>query len=205
MIHLYRAPYSTNVERVALAMAHKGLAVESVVIDYGDRSLVEQVSGQGLVPVIEDDGHVVADSIRILRYLEQRYPSQPLFPSDPARRAELDLFLEWFDRVWKPPPNEIEAELREPDPNRERIAALGRRMAEALGLFERLLAGRDYLMGDFSAADCAAFPFLKYARWREPADDELFHRILDEHQQLDADHPRLTAWIDRVDARPRAY
>jgi glutathione S-transferase len=205
MIRLYGALYSTNVERVALAMAHKGLAVESVVIDYGDRSLVEQVSGQGLVPVIEDEGHVVADSIGILRYLEQRYPSQPLFPSDPARRAELDLFLEWFDRVWKRPPNKIEAELREPDPNRERIAALGRRMAEALGLFERLLAGRDYLMGDFSAADCAAFPFLKYARMREHADDELFHRILDEHQQLGADHPRLTAWIDRVDARPRAY
>jgi glutathione S-transferase len=205
MIRLYRAPYSTNVERVALAMAHKGLAVESAVIDYADRSLVEQVSGQGLVPVIEDDGHVVADSIRILRYLEQRYPSHALFPSDLARRAELDLFLEWFDRVWKRPPNEIEAELREPDPNRERIAALGRRMAEALGLFERLLAGRDYLMGDFSAADCAAFPFLKYARMREPADDELFHRILDEHQQLGADHPRLTAWIDRVDARARAY
>ena len=56
MITLYRAPFSTNVERVALALAHKGVAVESVVIDYDDRSPVERVSGQPLVPVLVDDG-----------------------------------------------------------------------------------------------------------------------------------------------------
>ena len=34
--------------------------------------------------------------------------------------------------------------------------------------FERLLEGRDHLFGDFSAADCIAFPFLKYATiWTE--------------------------------------
>jgi glutathione S-transferase len=190
---------------VALALAHKGLAVESVVIDYSDRSPVERVSGQGLVPVIDDDGEVVADSRRILRYLEDRYPDPPLFSPDPARRAEVDVFLDWFDEVWKVPPNAIEAELGAPDPDRERIAALSRRMAGLLDRFELLLAGRDHLMGDdLSAADCAAFPFLKYARSREPADDELFHRILDEHQQLGDDHPRLAAWLERVDARPRS-
>jgi glutathione S-transferase len=56
---------------------------------------------------------------------------------------------------------------------------------------------------EFSAADCAAFPFLKYALRRDPADGERLHRILDDHQQLGDDHPRLTAWIERVDARPR--
>jgi hypothetical protein len=33
-MRLYRIPFSTNVERVALALAHKGLAVERVWIDY---------------------------------------------------------------------------------------------------------------------------------------------------------------------------
>ena len=76
----------------------------------------------------------------------------------------------------------------------------------ALDLFERMLDGRDYLMGDeVSAADFAAFPFLKYAPDPElPDDDELFHRVLDDHQQLGDDHPRLTAWIERIDALPRA-
>jgi glutathione S-transferase len=204
LIRLYRAPYSTNVERVALALAHKGLEVESVVIDYSDRGPVERVSGQGLVPVIEDGGEVVFDSTRILRHLEERYPDPPLFPADPARRAELDVFLEWFNEVWKDPPNEIEAELSSPLPDRERIGALGDQMARWLDLFERMLAGREHLLGVFSAADCAAFPFLKYARFRDPADDEPFHRVLDEFQQLGDDHPRLAAWIDAVSQRPRA-
>jgi glutathione S-transferase len=205
LIRLYRAPYSTNVERVALALAHKGLAVESVVIDYSDRSAVERVSGQGMVPVIDDDGRVVADSTRILRHLEGRYPDPPLFPADPARRAELDVFLEWFDEVWKGPPNEIEAELSSPLADRERIAALAGQMADWLDLFERMLAGREHLLGEFSAADCAAFPFLKYARFRDLEDDEPFHRVLDEFQQLGDGHPRLAAWIDRVNERPRAH
>jgi glutathione S-transferase len=205
LIRLYRAPYSTNVERVALALAHKGLAVESVVIDYSDRGPVERVSGQGLVPVIEDGGEVVADSTRILRHLEARYPDPPLFPRDAARRAELDVFLDWFNEVWKGPPNEIEIELSSPLPDRERIGALAKQMAASLDLFEGMLAGREHLMGEFSAADCAAFPFLKYARFRDPADDEPFHRVLDDFQQLGDGHPRLAAWIDRVNERPRAY
>ena len=204
MIRLYRARHSTNVERVALALAHKGLPAESVEIDPGDRSVVQQVSGQPLVPVIEDDERVIADSTRILLYLEERYPDPPLFPREAARRAETELFLQWFNEVWKGPPNEIEAELARPAPDEERIDGLSGRMADWLDLFERMLSGRDYLMGDFSAADCAAFPFLKYARLRDPADDELFHVVLDRHQQLSRSHERLAAWIDRMNARPRA-
>jgi glutathione S-transferase len=205
VIRLYRAPFSTNVERVALALAHKGLAVESVIIDYSDRSEVECVSGQGLVPVLEDDGTVVVDSMEIVRYLEERYPVAPLYPADEARRAEMLIFIDWFNRVWKEPPNEIEAQLAKPDPAHARVAHLVGRMAGALDHFEAMLAGRDHLMGnDFSAADCAAFPFLKYALFRDPADDELFHRILSEHQQLGDNHPRLADWIRRVNERPRA-
>lgn len=205
MIRLYRAPWSTNVERVALALAHKGLEVESVVIDYGDRSSVLEVSGQPLVPVIDDDGTVVHDSSEILRYLERRWPEPPLFPREPARRAEMDVFIEWFNEVWKGPPNEIEVELGKPEPDIHRIAQLSARMDAWLDRFEALLDGRDHLLtGGFSAADCIAFPFLKYARGRDPEDDELFHRILDERQSVDG-RPCLQAWIERMDDRPRAY
>ena len=204
MIRLYRARFSTNVERVALALAHKGLEAESVWIDYADRSEVERVSGQGLVPVIVDDGEVVADSMEIVRHLEQRHPEPPLYPADQARRAELDVFVDWFNRVWKLPPNAIEAELAAPEPDSERIAALAAEMAGALDRFEAMLAGRDHLLADeFSAADCCAFPFLKYALARDPADNELFHRVLDDYQQLGDGHPRLADWIRRVDRRPR--
>ena len=202
---LYRAPFSTNVERVALALAHKGLEVESVEISYDDRSPVIEVSGQGLVPVLVDGDQVIPDSVRILRYLEERGPDPPLFPRAGARRAELDVFLDWFNDVWKVPPNAIEKELERDDPDQRLVEDLSRRMRASLDLFESLLDGRDHLFGDdFSAADCAAFPFLKYAKLRDPADDELFHRILEEHLQIGGGHPRLSAWIDRVNERPRA-
>ncbi len=205
MLRLYRAPFSTNVERVALALAHKALEVESVVISYEDRSPVVEVSGQGLVPVLVDGDEVVADSVRILRHLEARQPDPPLFPSEPARRAELDVFLDWFNEVWKVAPNAIENELERDSPDERRVEGLAERMRHSLDLFEGLLDGRDHLLGaDFSAADCAAFPFLKYGLLRDPADEELFHMILAEHLELNDKHQRLRDWITRVNERPRA-
>jgi glutathione S-transferase len=204
MIRLYRAPHSTNVERVTLALGHKGLEAESVWIDYSDRRLVQEISGQPLVPVVDFDGEIVADSTRILRRLEELYPDPPLFPSDPLRRTEVDAFVDWFNDVWKGPPNEIEAELGAPKPDLERVEALAARMDASLDLFEDMLGGSQYLFGDgFTTADCVAYPFLKFAAGRPPGDDELFHRILDERQSLDG-RPRLARWIEVVRRRPQA-
>jgi glutathione S-transferase len=190
---------------VALALAHKRLTAETVLVPADDRSEVRRVSGQDLVPVLEDNGTVVADSPAILRHLEERYPDPPLFPADRGRRAEVDVFIDWFNLVWKGPPNEIDALQRQPEPDEPRIAVLAAFMAESLGRFERMLAGRDFLMGDsFGAADCTAFPFLKYAL-RQPAseDPDTFHQVLSEYQQLGSEHSQLAAWIRRVDERPR--
>ena len=204
MLRLYRARFSTNVERVALALAHKGLEVESVEISYDDRSPVIEVSGQGLVPVLVDGDEVIADSVRILCYLEAKWRDPPLFPRDAARRAELDVFLDWFNEVWKVAPNAMEAEVERDDPDERLVEDLSRKMHASLEVFESLLDGRDHLFGDdFSAADCAAFPFLKYGKHRDPDDDELFHRILDEHLRLNGRFPRLSDWIERVNERPR--
>lgn len=203
MIRLYGFASSTNVERVALALAHKRLPAEVVVIDPDDRSVVRAVSGQDLVPVIDDDGTVVSDSTAILRYLEERYPEAPLFPPEPARRAEMETFLDWFNGVWKRPPNALVAELEGPAPDAARVAQLTGEIVSACDRFEALLDGRDYLLGDvFSAADCAAYPFLKYAVHKDPDDPYLFHRLLMEHQTT-AGRPRFAAWIARMDERPK--
>lgn len=201
---LYRARFSTNSERVALALAHKGLEAEPVWIEYSDRSVVEAVSGQGLVPVLTDGDEVVYDSPRILAWLEERHPDPPLFPREEPRRVEVELFVDWFNAVWKTWPNGIEAELGEPEPDAARIAEYSASMDQALDAFERLLTGRDHLYGDeLGVADVIAFPFLKFAAGRPAEDDELFHRILDEHQSVEG-RPRLGAWIERMDRCPRA-
>ena len=200
----YRIPFSTNVERVALAAGHKGVEIEWIDVDAADRSPVEAVSGQPLVPVLVDGNEVVSDSPVIIEWLEARLPARPLFPPEPARAAEVRIFVDWFNRVWKRPPNLIAAELERPQPDAVRIAELSERMRAALPRFEALLAGREYLYGDFGAADVMAFPFLKYAVLGLPAgDDEQFHRILVEHQPLAPDSP-LHAWVRRVDAHPRS-
>jgi glutathione S-transferase len=203
-VRIWRIPFSTNVERVALALGYKGLTAEWVDVDPEDRSEVERISAQPLVPVLELDGRVIADSTAIIEELERLQPEPPLYPADPARRAEVEIFVDWFNRVWKRPPNELEAELTKAEPDRETTERLGEAIAGSLGRFESLLIGRDYLFGDFGVADCIAFPFLRYAVLHDPTDDELFHRILVEHQRLDGRYPRLEAWIHRVDERPRA-
>lgn len=143
--------------------------------------------------------------MRIVRVLEERFPSPPLYPADAAGRARMIRFIDWFDDVWKVAPNAIEAQIGRDVPDVGRIDELAGRMAASLDRFEEMLGGRSYLIGDeFAAADCAAYPFLKYAAWRDPDDDELFHRVLERYQQLGDDHPRLAAWIARVGERPRA-
>jgi len=204
MLRLVRFERSTNVERVALALAYKGLEVESRWVTPEDRSPVIELSGQELVPVLVDGDLVIPDSTAILEHLEAKFPDPPLYPADPARRAEVTIFADWFNRVWKAPPNRmadaIDAGTADPDA----IARDGALMQERLALFEALLAGRDHLFGDFGVADCIAWPFLRYAAHVDPDDPWTFHQILHEHMRLGDDHPRLAAWIERVAERSMA-
>ncbi|PYQ09468.1 MAG: hypothetical protein DMH00_12990 [Acidobacteria bacterium] len=167
---------------------------------------MRRVSGQDLVPVLVDGEKVICDSMEIIRYLEEQYPDRPrLYPADPARKAECLIFIDWFDRVWKRPPYEMTEELGRPAAlvNHKRVERLGRAVQGYLDLFEQLLHGREYLMGEYGAADMAAFPFVKYATIHPADDPYLFHRILMDYQKPSR-HPRLVEWIARVDKRPRA-
>jgi glutathione S-transferase len=198
-LRILRIPYSTNVERVALALAHKRLDAEWVDVDPADRSAVRALSGQELVPVLElPGGGGLADSMAILAWLEAEHPAPPLWPAGPARRAETDIAIEWFDRVWKGPPNRID----EGAPHDHDVPDLAR----WLPWFEALLDGRDFLLGEtLGALDVCCFPFLKYGVVPvEPGDTETFHHVLAEHLPIAGRLPRLEAWVRRVDALPRA-
>ena len=80
-LRVYRIPFSTNVERVALAAGHKGLEIEWIDVSADDRSPVEEVSGQPLVPVLIDGDETIPDSTAIIEHLERRFPEPPLFPA----------------------------------------------------------------------------------------------------------------------------
>ena len=197
MIRCYRIPFSTNVERVALAAGHKGVPIEWIDVDPADRSPVEAVSGQPLVPVLVAGDEVVSDSPKILDWLEERFPERPLEPGDPARRAEVRFFVDWFNRVWKTFPNAINDGIGDAE-------AHAAEMRRSLVLFEALLGVRDFLFCDFGLADITAYPFLRYAsRGTESGDDDTFHAVLAEQTPLAPDSP-LHAWVARIDALPRS-
>ena len=196
LIRCYRIPFSTNVERISLAAGHKRLEIEWIDVDEDDRSPVEAVSGQPLVPVLLAGDEVVFDSPRILEWLEERFPEPPLLPGDPARRAEVRIFADWFNRVWKTFPNGIADGVGD-------RAEHTFEMSLAVERFEALLSGRDFLFGEFGLADVTAFPFLKYASLgRQPDDTDAFHAVLAEQVPLRPDSP-LHGWVARVDALPR--
>jgi glutathione S-transferase len=199
-LKVHRIPFSTNVERVALAAAHKEIAVEWVDHEPADRSAIRALSGQDFVPVAELDGEVIVDSPLILHELERRVPDPPLWPGEPARRAEADVFIDWFNRVWKVAPNRMAEEPGSPEQG-----AWAAELRGSLDRFEALLNGRDFLLGEtLGIADVIAFPFLKYGAFIAQDDPDRFHHILAEHLALGREYPRLRRWIASCDALPRA-
>lgn len=205
MLRIHRIPFSTNVERLALAAGLKGLTVDWVDHAADDRSAIRDVSGQDLVPVLEcADGTVLTDSPEILLRLEAEHPEPPLLPgAGTAARAEVLAFCGWFNHVWKVAPNAIDAHRRSGADDDARVAAWAEQLRAHQRGFEALLAGRDFLLGDAPGlADVTAAPFLRFTCSSDPADDDLFHGVLLE--LLPGDLPRMAAWIDRTRALPRA-
>jgi glutathione S-transferase len=68
------------------------------------------------------------------------------------------------------------------------VAQAHAQLERAYGIFEQALATRVWAAGaDFSIADCAAAPALYYANLVHPLTDA---------------HPRVTAYLERLKARP---
>jgi glutathione S-transferase len=201
-LRVHRVPYSTNVERVALACGHKGLAVEWVDHDPADRAGLRALSGQELVPVAETPDGILTDSPVILEWIEQAHPEPPLLPADPARRAEVRTFTDWFNLVWKRAPNALVAD---PPPGAVQARTLRHVIRSHLDRFEDLLSRRTHLLGDEpTLADVTAFPFLKYpVLGLRPDDTDPFHAVLVDTMAV-RDRPGVTAWVHRMDERPRA-
>lgn len=196
MMRLWGFRYSTNADRVTIALAYKGRPYEPVAVDPRDRSEVRALTGQELVPVLEDGGELLWDSPRILEHLEARFPDPPLYPAQPAARAQAELFCDWFNRVWKLAPNA----LADGGPDPEHSATLARHQDR----FEALLSDRrEYLLGAYGIADVTAWPFLRYAVDAVEGDDDPFHGVLRSELSL-AGRPHLAAWIERVGARSEA-
>jgi glutathione S-transferase len=83
--------------RTRFALAHKGLPVETVPWRFTDGDAIA-FSGQGKVPVIQDDGTVVSDSWAIAAYLEAQVPTPTLFGGATGQAHAL-FINSWADAV----------------------------------------------------------------------------------------------------------
>lgn len=90
---LYTYFRSSASYRVRIALHLKGLDFKSVPIHLvkGEQGGAEYLAKnpQGLVPALDVDGHIITQSLAILDYLENAYPTIPLLPAAPLDRAKV--------------------------------------------------------------------------------------------------------------------
>lgn len=88
---LYSYWRSSAAYRVRIALALKGVSVEYLPVNLltGENRAESYaaISPQKLLPTLEVDGHYLFQSLAILEYLEERYPTPALLPDDAIRRA----------------------------------------------------------------------------------------------------------------------
>jgi glutathione S-transferase len=87
--------------RTRMAMAHKGLEVETTPWRFTETAAIA-FSGQGLVPVLADGERVVSDSWAIAEYLEDSYPDAPSLFGGPSGRALARFVNSWTDSMLHP-------------------------------------------------------------------------------------------------------
>ncbi len=193
-MRLYWHPFSVFPRRVRVAIREKALQCEEIEVDLPGGALhgveFRRLNPFGQVPVLEDDGLVVYESLAILEYLEERYPEPALLPNDVGARAQARQLMQssgdyfaapfkrWLTRLFTP-------EARWDRADQERAAA---ELAAHLDVLERLLVRREFLTGAFSLADIAYVPFVC-----ELATCQLGHLV--------DTRPAVQAWIAKLHAR----
>jgi glutathione S-transferase len=189
-IRLHTHLLSGHAHRAELFLSLLGLPFERIEVDLvrGAHKRPEflALNPFGQVPVIEDDGAVIADSHAILVYLALRYDSTGRWlPRDPFGAAQVQRWLalsagpqvngaahaRWLSIIGKPVPSTAT----------ETASALLRQI-------EQHLQGRDWLVGDGpTIADVALYSYTAH--------------VPEGGVPLEP-YPALQAWLGRIEALP---
>jgi len=172
-----------------------GLPYEHVKLSFTDPALKEPaflaLNPNGAIPVIDDDGTVVFESLAINLYLARRHGAGVLGPADWAEEAQVLQWTLWAateiesqTRIWVQQMIYLPEAERDPAVVAGALQALARRLAVA----DEFLAGRHWLVGGrFTVADLNLASVLM--RFKELGGEA---------------HPHLSAWHARCLSRPAA-
>ena len=189
-IKLFGFPLSGHSHRVELMLSLLGLPSEFVLVDLtkGAHKHPEFLAMNpfGQVPVIDDNGTVLADSNAILVYLAQKYGEVHWLPSDAAGAAAVQRWLSIAAGPLAAGPARARLITVFGAPyNAEEVIANAHAL---LKVIEAELSGRQYLVGEQpSIADVASYSYIAHAP---------------EGNVSLADYPNLRAWLARIEALP---
>lgn len=190
-ITLYHFPLSGHSHRAELMLSLLGLdpKIQFVDLAKGEQKKPEflAINAFGQVPVIDDNGVIVADSTAILVYLAKKYdPSGRWLPNDPEGAAQVQRWLSAASGAIYLGP--ARARL---------ITVFGagldpkdtiQRAHDALRVIDQHLNGRDFLATDHATiADVAAYSYIAHAPEGNVSLDE---------------YVNVQAWLARIENLP---
>jgi maleylacetoacetate isomerase len=95
-LRLFSASRNSAGWRVRIALALKGIDYDYISTRTLPPGEYKRINPQGLMPALEIDGQLVAQSAAILEYLEEQHPKPPLLPADPVARATARSFAQFI-------------------------------------------------------------------------------------------------------------
>ena len=99
MLEVWGRPYSSNVIPVIWTAAETGvewkLKLAGGSFGHLDTPAFGEMNPNRMIPVINDNGFVLWESLAIVRYLCDTYAKGTLSPEDPKQRALADQWMEW--------------------------------------------------------------------------------------------------------------
>ena len=195
MLKLHHAPNS-RAGRIVWLLEELGLDYELNRMDFHPKALKSDEHRArhplGRVPVLEDGDVMLYESGAIVEYIIARHTDGALKPA-----VESPLFpeyLQWFhycEGMVMPPVNTIVVHTILLPPERQDETVRGqaeRLLAKAWAPVEAAVEGREYLIGDFSAADTMLGHACIMSKRLGIVTDEAF--------------PNLSAYADRLMTRP---
>lgn len=192
MLTIWGRLNSHNVKKVAWFAGEIGLPYvrHDVGGQFGMSDAYVEMNPNRLIPTIEDGDVMLWESNAILRYLAGRYAPEPMWPADPAARAQGDKWMDWQFSFANAQRDAFVNLIRRKAEDRD-AAALAksvRQSGEAMLILDRALAGQPWLSGKtFGVADV---PMGVYAH--------TFFTLEMERPNV----PHARAWYDRLRERP---
>lgn len=189
-IKLFRHPLSGHAHRVELMLSLLNLPTELVFVDLANGAHKQaeflQMSPFGQVPVLDDNGTVLADSNASLVYLAQKYGQGRWLPSDPVGAAQVQRWLSVAaGQIASGPARARLITVFGAPYNAEEVIGQSHAL---LKVIETELTGRQFLVGSqASIADIAGYTYIAHAP---------------EGNVSLADYPNVRAWLARIEALP---